>query len=313
MASGADLETLLVANERLMTRVRRELPGLEVHAPTALLPPADEQRRRRKRIREAVTDVDAVLATIDRAAAMTGFNPHTFDPFAARLPEMVNADLISWEGYRANELQDVIGRFVARTGSDWSIASYAFPATAQEAALLQQAVAGTAGAGVLTGMAIVNAELSARFMPQFMLGLTVGSLIVLASIVATFRSVRLSLLTLLPTVIGLTWAAGLLGLAQVELDLFAIFAVITFIGIGVDYGIHLVHRYQERGNASAATAELAPVILVAGAITLFGYGTLMASSYPPLRSIGIVSVVSVITLVVASVLVLPAMMHRKVS
>ena len=104
------------------------------------------------------------------------------------------------------------------------------------------------------------------------------------------------------------WAAGLLALARVELDLFALFAVVTFIGVGVDYGIHLVHRFQERGDAGRAVSELAPVILVAAAITLFGYGTLLDSSYPPLRSIGIVSAVSVFTLAAASVLVLPALL-----
>jgi hypothetical protein len=92
------------------------------------------------------------------------------------------------------------------------------------------------------------------------------------------------------------------------------FAVVTFLGIGVDYGIHLVHRYQERGNAEQATAELAPVILVAGAITLLGYGTLINSSYPPLQSMGAVSAVSVIALAAASVVVLPALLqwgHRR--
>ena len=51
-----------------------------------------------------------------------------------------------------------------------------------------------------------------------------------------------------------------------------------------------------------------PVILVAAAITVLGYGTLVTSSYPPLRSIGVVSAVSVATLAVASVLVLPALL-----
>ena len=86
------------------------------------------------------------------------------------------------------------------------------------------------------------------------------------------------------------------------------FAVVTFLGIGVDYGIHLVHRYRERGDAERATAELAPVILVAGAITLLGYGTLINSSYPPLRSMGVVSAVSVLALAAASLLVLPALL-----
>ena len=98
----------------------------------------------------------------------------------------------------------------------------------------------------------MNRELADRFLPQFVKGLVdrharSSSLLV----VAAFRDWRLSLLALLPTAVGLVWAAGVLALAGVELDLFALFAVVTFVGIGVDYGIHLVHRYQERGDARA--------------------------------------------------------------
>ena len=92
------------------------------------------------------------------------------------------------------------------------------------------------------------------------------------------------------------------------LDLFALFAVVTFVGIGIDYGIHVVHRYRDHGDAELAVAQLAPVIVVAGLITLAGYGTLVTSSYPPLRSIGLVSAVSIFTLVAASVLLLPALL-----
>jgi predicted RND superfamily exporter protein len=133
----------------------------------------------------------------------------------------------------------------------------------------------------LTGLPLVNRELGRRFLPQFLKGLVIGSLIVVALVALAFREWRLSIYALVPTVLGLVWAAGLLALARVELDLFALFAVVTFIGVGVDYGIHLVHRFQERGDAGRAVSELTPVILVAAAITLFGYGTLLDSSYPP--------------------------------
>jgi len=159
-----------------------------------------------------------------------------------------------------------------------------------------------------TGLTLVNAELARSFLPQFIKGLAIGTAIVIVLVIAAFRDWRLSLYAMLPTAIGLIWAAGVLAIGGVELDLFAVFAVVTFVGIGVDYGIHLVHRYQERGDATRATAELAPVILVAAAITLLGYGTLVNSSYPPLRSIGLVSIISVITLAVASVFVLPALL-----
>jgi predicted RND superfamily exporter protein len=311
LANGPDLQRLLEANEQLAQGIRQQMAALDFQAPATLLPSAATQQRRRQQIRERIDDVDAVVARIENASAQAGFKPNTFDPFTRRLPYLLDTnDHITWEQFAAHDLEDVIGRFVTRDESGWWLATYAFPTGREQIESLQAIVAATPGAGRLTGLPIVNQELSKGFVPQFALGLTLGTVIVLGSIVLTFRSLRLSLLTLVPTAIGLTWAAGLLALAGAELDLFSVFAVITFVGIGVDYGIHLVHRYQERGNAAAAIAELAPVILVAGAITLFGYGTLIGSSYPPLQSIGVVSAVSVMTLIVASVLVLPAMLQR---
>ncbi|HMJ84343.1 MAG TPA: MMPL family transporter, partial [Vicinamibacterales bacterium] len=190
----------------------------------------------------------------------------------------------------------------------WTLATYVFPSSAEQTARVQAIVAAVDPAQAFTGLTLVNRELARSFVPQFIKGLAIGTAIVIALVVAAFRDWRLSLYALAPTAIGLIWAAGALAIGGVELDLFAVFAVVTFVGIGVDYGIHLVHRYQERGDAERATAELAPVILVAAAITLLGYGTLVNSSYPPLRSIGVVSAVSVVTLALASVLVLPAML-----
>jgi lauroyl/myristoyl acyltransferase len=154
----------------------------------------------------------------------------------------------------------------------------------------------------------VNRELAERFLPEFAKGLSIGTLVVVVLVVIAFRSWRLSVLSLLPTALGIVWAAGALALVGIALDLFALFAVVTFVGIGVDYGIHMVHRYRQRGNSYQVVEELAPVILVAGAITLLGYGTLTTSSYPPLRSIGLISAISVLTLVAASLLVLPAIL-----
>ena len=83
-----------------------------------------------------------------------------------------------------------------------------------------------------------------------------------------------------------TFAARLLGLSGVSLDLFSMFAVMTFVGIGVDYGIHLVHRcaHGDPADRVSAVAHLGPVILVAALTTLLGFGTLVTSSYPPLWS-----------------------------
>jgi predicted exporter len=282
-------------------------PRVRIQAASALLPSAPTQAHRAEAIRHAALSPERVAAALAAAGRDEGFRDDTFAPFRERLPRLLAPDQrLSHEGYAGHGLTDLIGRFVARTPDGWLLASYVFPAGESEIAQLHAAAADTGA--TLTGLPLVNRELADRFLPQFARGLAIGTAIVLVMILVALRDWRLSLLSLVPVAMGLIWAAGLLALVRVELDVFALFAVVTFVGIGVDYGVHLVHRYRQRRDARRAVEELAPVILVAAAITLLGYGTLIASSYPPLRSIGLVSIVAVLTLAAASVIVLPAML-----
>ena len=308
IAEGPQLEPLLQTNERLAERLAA-VPGLAFQPPTRLLPSEAAQARTIAQIGLAQLSPATVRTAVEQARVASGFTPGAFDPFSARVPRLLDpAQRLSYDGYVAHGLNDLIDRFVVHDGDRWTLATYVFPANADQSSRLQTIVDAVDPAQTLTGLTVVNQELGRSFLPQLIKGLAIGTLIVIALVVAAFRQWRLAMYALLPTAVGLVWTAGALAAAGVELDLFAVFAVVTFVGIGVDYGVHLVHRYQERGDASRATAELAPVILVAAAVTLLGYGTLITSSYPPLRSIGVVSAVSVVALAVASVLLLPALL-----
>ena len=307
-SEGSELEPLLETNERLTERLARELPDVPVQPPSALVPSSASQARAAARI-AAATDVRSAAAALERAGAAAGFRAGTFAPFVDRLPRMLDpTQRLTYDGFVDSGLADLVGRFIVRKDSGWMLVTYLFPEDSRPVDRLQAIVDAVDPSQTLTGLPLVNRELADRFLPQFLKGLGIGTVMVVILVVAAFRTWRLSLYALLPTVIGLVWTAGILGALGIELDLFAMFAVVTFLGIGVDYGIHLVHRFREHGDAERATAELAPVILVAGAITLLGYGTLINSSYPPLRSMGVVSAVSVIALAAASVLVLPALL-----
>ena len=309
LQTGGDLHALLEQNRRMGERLQHAVPGLSMQMASSMLPPRASQEAALARIEAAGLSEAALRAEVLQAADTLGFQPGTFDPFLARLPRLVYPEIITLEQYRARGFGDIMNRLISEADGEWTLASYVFPDDTAAVARVRGAVESTEGAQ-LTGTALVNEELSARFLPEFLKGLAIGSFIVVVMIAWTFRNWRLSLLALVPTALGLTWSAGLLALARVELDLFAIFTVITFVGIGIDYGIHMVHRFREHGRADMAVADLAPVIVVAGAITLMGYGTLVTSSYPPLQSMGAVSMVSVVTLVAASVLVLPALLTR---
>ena len=309
LSEGTDLDALLMTNERLVTELRSQLGDTPMQAPTTLLPSERTQAARSRAIRDAGLSPAVVRARVIDTARTTGFRTDAFEPFEARLPRLLDSEQrLTYAGYAAHGFQDLIGRLVsADPAGRWTLATYVYPRSAREVATLRSIVQQDPSQ-VLTGLPAVNAELAQRFLPQFLRGLLVGTVAVILMVALAFRSWKLSTLALLPTAIGLVWTAGLLGLARVELDLFAVFTVVTFVGIGVDYGIHLVHHYHEHQDAPRAVEELAPVILVAALMTLLGYGTLVTSTYPPLRSIGLVSVISVVALAAASVLVLPALL-----
>jgi predicted exporter len=309
LAEGTDLNALLEMNERFTQRITAELPGVGVQAPTWLLPSAATQAWVTEQIAQSGLSAPDVRRSLDRAAAENGFRPGAFEPFAARLQDLLDpSQRLTYENYVNQGLGDLIARFVVHNNGRWQLATYVFPSSDDEMSRVQTIVDQVDRTQTLTGLQLVNQELARVFPTEFIKGLAIGSVLVVVLVAGAFRSWRLSLVALLPTAIGLTWTGGILALVGIELDLFAAFAVVTLLGIGVDYGVHLVHRYQQRGDATKATAELAPVIFVAAAITVLGYGTLVTSSYPPLRSIGVVSVVSVVALAVASILVLPALL-----
>jgi predicted exporter len=312
VVEGTDLERLLTVNETLVARLAREVPEVRVEAASRLLPSTATQTQRAQRIAASGLTAAGVRASLAGAATTAGFQPGVFDGFADRVPRLLDSSLrLTYDGYVSNGFSDLIGRFISQRKGLWTLATYVFPEMPDDLTAVQAVVDAVDPAHTLTGLPLVNKELSRRFLPQFLKGLAIGTVMVIASLAFVFRDWRLCTLALLPTFAGLVWSAGVLALAGVELDLFAVFAVVTFVGIGVDYGIHTVHRYRERQDPARAVAELAPIILAAAAITLFGYGTLVTSAYPPLRSIGVVSAVSVCALALASVILLPALLMSK--
>ena len=85
----------------------------------------------------------------------------------------------------------------------------------------------------------------------------------------------------------------------------------TVLGIGNDGGVHLSHRYQEEGRGSVrrvlrSTGEHVTM----GALTnLIGFGGLLLSSHPGLRSIGVLAVVGIGTTLAATLVFFPALLQ----
>lgn len=307
----ASLDVLLDRADALQSELQG-IPGVRVSGPTSLLPSDAAQARRAQALADARVRASATADAVDAAGLAQGFVPGTFAPFRARLDTVLDASArLTPEGYASSGLEDLVGRFVTDAPGGGLVAvTYVTPDTPAARQAVEAAVARRAPM-VLTGIPVVNASLAARLPGELAIGLGVGAIVVVLLIWLEFRAMVPTLYALVPTVLGLVWGLGALGWAGVVLDLFSVFAVLMFLGIGVDYGIHLVHPTL-RGTGSAsperAIAMVGPAMLLAGVTTLVGFGTLIRSEYMPLYSLGMASVATIGMSLLAALFTLPALL-----
>jgi predicted RND superfamily exporter protein len=305
-----EIEPLLETDARLERALAAEAPSVVTSGIGVLLPSAREQARVAQVIRATGTTSGDAQRDIQAAAARTGFRPDTFAPFLERVPRLLDPnERISYDGLMTHGLESIVSRFIVRRDGRYQAVTYLYPQQIVDIDALRRIVLDVDARLRLTGLSAINHELRRQFFPQFLKGIAIGTVAIALLIYLVFRTVRHTLLALLPTAVGFVWSAGALALLRVELDLFSLFAAVTFIGIGVDYGIYVLYRYVFEPSSSMddVMTKTGAAIIIACATALIGFGTLINSSYGPLHVFGIVSIVTLTCCLTASIVSLPAL------
>jgi hypothetical protein len=314
LAESAELDAVIESQRSLERAIAARGETVPLSNALAFLPTAAEQAEVRALVEASQLTASDVWPRFEQAANAAGFRPGVFDGFRRRLSTLVDSDEeITYDGLLAHGFGPLASRFIARGDDGYMATTYLYPETAAEASRVAQLVTDIDASLLVTGPALINSELRASLLPQFLTGVVIGSVFVVLLIYLGFRSVRATLWCLLPTVLGLLWAAGLFAAIGIELDLFSVFGIVMVIGIGVDYGIHIMHRCQLDGRE--AILQFLPwtgaAIALAAVTTVIGFGTVALSSYAPLGRLGVVSATSVVFVAFASLLVLPVLLRGK--
>lgn len=136
-------------------------------------------------------------------------------------------------------------------------------------------------------------------------------IIVAVIMLAYFRSLKWAALALIPLVVGLLWMLLSVELFGPKLNFFNLVVLPAMLGIGNDDGIHLVHRYRERGKGSIVKVlrSTGEHCTIASLTTMIGFFGLLFSFHPGLRSIGQLAVIGAVTTLMAALLFLPALIQ----
>ena len=265
--------------------------------------------------KDAFASLAKTLASLDAAgtARVEGINAQA----AAILgPAMQTAAAVAERGdYAPEDLPPLFAsRFVSKDRK--SVAIFVVPS----GQFWEEDVALTFAADVRSvdenavGLAMVHVEHGRQVREGFERAALYAAGLIVLLLLADFRSLKDSLLALFPTVLGWLWMLGLMPLMGMDFNVANIVALPLVLGIGIAFGVHMMHRLRE-GDGDAETPSLDSVVRgtggaigVAATTTMVGFAALMLSPYGGMISLGATMVLGIGACLLATLLVLPALL-----
>ncbi|MEK7283448.1 MAG: MMPL family transporter, partial [Acidobacteriota bacterium] len=109
--------------------------------------------------------------------------------------------------------------------------------------------------------------------------------------------------------VGVVWMLGCMRLLGIKMNFVNAFVTTMILGVGIDYGIHIIHRISQEGLSNFdGLMETGKAVVMAALTNVAGFGTIGLSNYPGLRSLGIVAAIGSVTCLVTALTTLPALL-----
>jgi hypothetical protein len=157
-----------------------------------------------------------------------------------------------------------------------------------------------------TGNPLQAYEASLEMKQSFEQAAIYALLVITAVLYLDFRNLTHCALAALPLAMGLAATFGLLGFMNQPLNPANLIALPLLLGIGIDYGVHIVHEYLEQSGRYRMSQATAVAVMVDALTTIIGFGSLMIASHRGLQSLGRVLTLGVAACTIASLWCLPA-------
>jgi hypothetical protein len=318
---AGDLETLMRKNRgvnRLLEGFRADGTLLGYESITSYLPPREEQEAVIRALREGASgpfNLRRIEATFRAALRENGFREEIYDDYLSALPATLRPERpIAVQDLEAAGLERFVERYIRRDDGGFRSVTYLFPAdprARREAppALLEALDRPREGIEI-TGVNIASTEMRDIFRRDAWKAVLLGLALVTVLLWLDFKSVGLTILANAQVLTGVVWMLGAMHLLDIKMNFVNAFVTCMILGVGIDYGIHIIHRISQEGLSNpAGLLETGKAVVMAALTNVAGFGAVgYLSNYPGLSSMGKVCVIGSITCLVTALTTLPALL-----
>lgn len=136
--------------------------------------------------------------------------------------------------------------------------------------------------------------------------------------VAGFGGVRRPTMAIIALLIAIAWSLGYITLAVGHLNILSVSFGVILIGLGIDFGIHYIARYQQLRQEGAGVSRsvlktassVGPGIVTGAVTTALAFLTAGLTDFPGIAELGVISGGGIILCLIAAIVVLPALIRR---
>jgi hypothetical protein len=122
-----------------------------------------------------------------------------------------------------------------------------------------------------------------------------------------YRNPGHSLMAMIPMALGVFWMVGFMHLTGMKLTIMNFMGLPMIIGIGIDYGVHILHRWRHegRGKIRIVYSSTGKAILLTSLTTMLAFGSLVFSIWRGFGQLGGALFLGVGACFLTTVIVLP--------
>jgi predicted RND superfamily exporter protein len=255
-----------------------------------------------------------IEGTFRRALSESGFRAGIYDDYLKTLPVTLRPERpVSLEDLQKAGLDRFVSRYVRMGSGGVRSVTYLFPASSISKREIPRALVKAVNDpdhGVeITGVNVASAEMRRIFRRDAWRAVLLGIALVAVLLWMDFRSLRLTLLANVQLLSGVIWMLAGMQILGIKMNFINAFVTTMILGVGIDYGIHIIHRISQEGLENPdGLLETGKAVVMAAMTNVAGFGTVGLSSYPGLSSMGMVCVIGSITCLITALTTLPALL-----
>lgn len=132
---------------------------------------------------------------------------------------------------------------------------------------------------------------------------------VIIFLILNFRDFKYVVFASAPLVIGLVWMGGIYPLLGQKLNFINIAMIPLVIGMGIDFGIHIAHRYKVEHNIETVYRYTGKGVFLSAFTTMIGFGSLgLIGKFGSINSMGRILFVGIAACLLTTLILLPALL-----